>query len=502
MSSSKTKKNVFISFGCQFIIIALGIIIPRIMLVNYGSDINGLTGTITQIFTYMALLEAGIGQATKNALYKPIADNDNNGISYIVSVSRMYFRKITVFYGLGVLILSILIPFILRSDVNKITIFFVVLFEGMGGVISFYFSATWQQVFLADGRGYVKSSIDAASRIISYIIKIVLACLGMNIAIIQLCYFILTISQVIIYKKYFDKHYSWIKPVHVPKTAVLKDRNAYILSEVAWTIFSSTDMIVLSTFVSTQMSSVYSIYNLVFNNLSILLNAVYTSTSYMLGQAYYENKQKYIKLHDSFTSVYLGTMTILMSISYLLIIPFIKLYTSGVKDINYIYPLVPLFFCLIQMISWSRYITGNLTAIAGYAKKTSRISLIEAIINVVLSTILVWKFGIIGVLVATVVALPLKVIYVTHLSDKVILNRSYNKTLLILGGNYLVFALVVMVNKKINLNISNYFDFIKCGITITCVVSVLGIIVNFIVNPDFFDTVKEIIKNKINKVKK
>ena len=48
---------------------------------------------------------------------------------------------------------------------------------------------------------------------------------------------------------------------------MLKDRNSYILTEICWTIFSSTDMIVLSTFVSTQISSVYGIYNMIFSNI-------------------------------------------------------------------------------------------------------------------------------------------------------------------------------------------------------------------------------------------
>lgn len=54
--------------------------------------------------------------------------------------------------------------------------------------------------------------------------------------------------------------------------------------------FSSTDMIVLSTFISTQAASVYSVYNLVFSNLNLLLNTVYSSVSYILGQTYYKKE--------------------------------------------------------------------------------------------------------------------------------------------------------------------------------------------------------------------
>lgn len=75
-NTKKTILNFVISIGSQLIILVMGLVIPRIVLIHYGSDTNGLISTITQIFTYMALLEAGISASAKNALYKPIKEND------------------------------------------------------------------------------------------------------------------------------------------------------------------------------------------------------------------------------------------------------------------------------------------------------------------------------------------------------------------------------------------------------------------------------------------
>ena len=111
MRKSKFFKNVLTGFGGQFITILLGIIVPKIFIISYGSDVNGLISTISQIFTYLALLEAGIGQATQNALYKPIQEKNRNAINQICSSANHYFRKLTFLYGIGVLALSVLIPF-------------------------------------------------------------------------------------------------------------------------------------------------------------------------------------------------------------------------------------------------------------------------------------------------------------------------------------------------------------------------------------------------------
>ena len=143
-------------------------------------------------------------------------------------------------------------------------------------------------------------------------------------------------------------------------------------------------------------------------------------------------REEYEKLHDTFNSVFVGSSVALLSVCYLLIIPFIKMYTRGVTDINYIWTWLPLGFCLVKLLSRSRMVAGNLTGIAGYAKQVSYVSLLEAVINIALSVILVGKFGIYGVLYATVIALLVKLIYVNYLADRKILNRKAYGTVILL----------------------------------------------------------------------
>ena len=497
-SSKRLKKNVIVGFVSQVIVMVFGIIVPRIVLVNYGSDINGLTSTVTQIFTYMALLEAGIGQASRNILFKYFAKKDKEGISRTASVAQSYYHRLTIVYGIAVIALSFLLPFIVKSEVDYWTIFFVTFFQGMAGVVSFYFIQNESTILSADGRSYFINSVETINRVLSYIVRIILAELKINIAVVQFSYFIITILKARMYDKFFRRKYKWIRIEKTDKKEKLPDRNSYILTEVAWTIFSSTDMIVLSTMVSTKASSVYSVYNMVFTAINSLLNAVYSSVNYELGLTYNKDIERYKKMHYAYMSTFVGAMTILMSTTYLLIIPFVKLYTRGVTDINYIYTSLPVMFCLVQIISWSRYIQGNLTGIAGYAKPTSYVSLIEALTNVILSIILVHHFGIPGVLFATVIALPLKVIYTTYISDHVVLHTSYWRSISILGINYLLFALTVLAGHYLKLNIGSYSFFILYGIVILAIASVIGIAVNLLVNKDCAILLKRLLNRKKN----
>lgn len=485
--------NLGMSMISQSVILVLGFVIPRIIMQSYGSDTNGLTSTITQIFTYMALLEAGISQATRNKLFKPIKEDNKEEISYWMSVSRRYFRRISAVYFAIVLVLAVLLPLVLNTSVGYWTIAFYIFFEGLTSVVSFYFINTWVSFLNSKGDTYVVNALTLLNKVLCYGVKIVLALFGFNIALIQVGYFLVSVLQVILYYMYMKKKYGWINYSLSVKNAVLPDRKSYIIIEIAWTIFSSTDMILLSIFVSTQLASVYSVYNLPIVALNGLLNAVYCALNYNLGISYHEDIEKYKKVHDMFNSIFIGAMTILMSVTYVLLIPFVKLYTKGVTDINYVYPMLPLLFCMVQLLSWNRFVSGNLFGVAGKIKSVEKISIIEALIKLILSIILIVSHGIVGALIATVVALPIKVIYCNYVADKVILKRPIVKTISILGVNWLLFAIVVVINPFLNLNIDSYLSFALYGGIVFVVISMISVLLNAIVNKDLLK-IKTILK--------
>ena len=92
-NGNRVKKNVLSGIVYQVVLITLSFLVPRLYLENFGSEVNGVLSTIKQIFVYMTLLEAGIGLATTQALYKPVAENDQNRVSSIISATHIFYRK-------------------------------------------------------------------------------------------------------------------------------------------------------------------------------------------------------------------------------------------------------------------------------------------------------------------------------------------------------------------------------------------------------------------------
>lgn len=501
-------KNIFYSFFGQFLILLLGFLVPRIILKSYGSDTNGLINTITQIFTYLALLEAGIAQATTNSLYKYLHEKKQNkkDISRVMTISQRYFKNVSKIYALLVVIFAFTLPFFLKTNLSYSTVSIYIFLEGIISVISFYYIQSWNALLLADGKNYIVVNIDLLTKVLCYFVKILMALKGINIIYIQVGCLIVSLIKLFVYKKIVSSKYGWIEITDNYKNEKLENKSAYLISEIAWTIFSSTDMIILSIFCSTQYASVYSIYNMVFLAISSLLNSVYNSLKYILGNAYFNKREEYATIHDLFNSTFFGIMTALMCVAFIFIIPFVKLYTEGINDINYVYSIFPLLFCLVQMLSWSRYISGNLTAIAGYAKNTSYASILEAFINLSLSLLLVKHYGIIGVLIATVCALPFKVFYCNYLADKVILKRSCKNTIAILGINWIIFFATVFLRNYIKININSFSMFILYGCILSLFYLILVIITNLLINKSMRlfinDNILSKLKGKINYGKK
>lgn len=484
MKKKKAVFNFITGLLSQTIILILGLVVPRILLKNYGSDANGLISTISQIFIYVALLEAGIANSTKIALYKPIVDNCIDEISSIMSTVKKYFQKATIIYGICVVVLSFVLPLILKTNYSYFTVLIIVLIEGAAGAISFLFVEKWNCFLFSKGENYIINLFETIYKILIYGIKIFLALINVDIIFIQCGFLLATIIKLLIYYLYMRKKYPWIEYNKKPDYSLLKNRKEHVITEIAWVVFSSTDLIILSIFVSTSASSVYSIYNMVYLSLHTLVNGAYVSLIYMLGQTFRTDIEQYKKYHDAFNSFFMSIVTALMCTSSFLIIPFVKIYTVDITDIEYINYSLPIFFGSIQMLSWSRYVAGNLSFLANKGKEAAVVSIIEASINLIVSIILVNFLGIVGVLIGTVVSLPIKVVYLNYLAEKTILKRKPFKTIGILLLNYLIFALSIVSSYYWRTTVDNLFQFLIYGVILTVLFLFITISSNLLINKE------------------
>lgn len=474
--------NIVFGFFTQIVTIALSLIVPRLILKSYGSEVNGLLSTINNIYTYLALVEAGIGTSALQALYKPVVQEDYNAINGILYTTKCYYRRCVMLYLVGVLSVSVILPFVFSSTISKLTIAMLVILQGASNLINFYLLAGITVLLSAEGKGYVQNTIALVVSIAINISKIVLMNFGVDIIILQLSYFTINLFSVVIYLIYFRRNYKWLDRKKKGVDYKLKQRGSFLIHNVVSVIFNNTDVILLSVFCGLKVSSIYAIYNMVFVALMQLINSIFNGVKFTLGQVYSESKERYMELHDTYKSYYCAFVFAATSVCYVLLLPFIRLYTAGISDIDYLDKRLPLLFCLINLLSSCRSTESNLISLAFKAKQTVSRTILEAVINLGISIVLVSKIGIYGCLIGTIVALFYRTNDMIIYANTKILNRVPRQAYITVITNFGLFGLVVLVSNKIDFRIDNYFVFMCYGAILTIMFMTIYILANSLVN--------------------
>ncbi len=502
MSNKKTDKiklNILYGLFNYVLIFAIGLIVPRFILTSYGSEINGLLTTVTQIFVYVGLLEAGIGNASLNALYKPFADKNQYDVCDVFSATQKYFRKVTFIYTACIFAVAFIYPLCISCELSYIQMFFVIAFQGLSGALTFFFVAAYKQVLMADGKNYIVSNISLIIYVLTSATKIILMGLGFNVVVLQLGYLLVHCGQILLFVIYMKKKYPWLKKHRAPNMKSLSQRSAFFVHELSGMVFSSTDAFVLSTFCSLMITSIYSVYNLVFAALNSLITSINGGLHYILGQSYNKGDQNYQKIHDTYDSVYMAFVFTLFSVAYVLICPFVRIYTEGVTDIEYIDYMLPILFASIQLLSCCRATSARLITISGHARATQWRSLLEAGINLITSIIMVNLIGIYGVLVGTIVALLYRSNDIIIYANVKILKRSPWKTYRKVLMNFAIFSLFIVAEIFFRAYIAekcdSFLTFIVFGIIFTAISFVLYFGALFVSN----STVRNKVLSKLKK---
>lgn len=475
--------NIIFGILSQVITIVLGMLLPKLLIVNFGSEMNGLLSSVNQIFVYLGLFEAGVGATTLQALYKPITTDNHDEINGILAATNGYYMKTGIMYAVAMFAFAFVYPFVTKTEIPWWCITVIILFVGTGNVVNFLFQAKFKLLLQAEGKGYIVTNIMTLTNVGINVGKIVLILLGYNIILIQSLHLIFNILQMVIFEVYQRRHYSWIDYKVEKNNQAIAQKNSALIHQLAALVFSNTDIIILTIFCGFKVVSVYTIYNLLFNVVLTGISNVNAGVVFAMGQIYHEDKKKYEKVYDIFDMCYTGLGFTLFMTLYVMILPFMSIYAGNITDINYIDAILPLLFAVMQCLSVARGGAGNLVNIAGHFKKTQNRAIAEMIINLAVSLIAVSYFGIYGVLVGTIVALLYRTNDLILYANHKILNRSAKKSYKNFLINSFVCVLVIIGNQYISITSTGYVQLllqaIVCGIIVLSLFVVFNIVFNF-----------------------
>lgn len=457
--TGRVKKSVLTTLTLQITTLICGLIVPRALLGAYGSEAYGATASIAQFLSYITLLEGGIGGVARAALYKPLADNDKERISAIVYELKRFFR-IIAYISLGYAIV-LACTFKSLSHIqcyDWMTTFWLVLVMAISTFGQYFIGISYSALIQADQRIYLINALSIVTTVINALLVIVLVNTGSSLLFVKLASSIVFLIRPTAMWLYVRKRYGIAMHPERDKN-VLSQRWTGLGHHIAYYIHSNTDVAVLTLLENLKSVSVYSVYHMVTQNIQNVVSALCAGMESLLGDMLARGEKR--KLDDTFDlyeTMLSIVCTTLFSTVYTMIVPFVSIYTRGIEDVNYIKPTFAFLLTTSTVVYCLRYpYIATITA-AGHFKQTRLGAYGEAMINICVSLILVWKLGLEGVAIGTVAAIGARLVYsVIYLSKHIIYRpiASFIKRSIV---NFLNIACIIICCSFLikKLEISNY----------------------------------------------
>lgn len=382
-------------------VIVSGFLIPKIMLLYYGSEIFGLVTSITQFVSYFTVVEAGLATAGVYALYEPIVNKDYVKISGIVSATRKFYNTTGHLFSSLVIILALLYPiFVKVPHITPVEIGLLVVVIGSAGALDFYTMSRYRVLLTAHQKVYIISIANIIYVVLNIVLTYVCAVVSCNIIVLKIVILTSVIVRSIVLRIYVHRKYSLINHKATPDYESLKKRWDAIYLQILGAIHNGTPIILITFLCSLQEVSIYTVFNIVIAGILGLLSIISTSIFPSFGEIIASKQLSLLqKSFAKFELIYYAFLSIIITCLLFLLQKFVTLYTRDIHDANYYQPFLG-FLMVLNVLFYNIKTPQGMLVIAGGLFKETRIqTTIQGLIALIAGWVggILWGvYGIVG----------------------------------------------------------------------------------------------------------
>ena len=498
MEKTLTRKNKFIlntvsSILNQFITIICGFVLPRNMLLFFGSEINGMVSSITQFLNFISFLQFGVGTVIHASWYRPLSDNNYQKISQIYVSAQKFFRKIALIFLLYTLFTIVFYTVFMDTKQNDIYISSLILVIAFSLFTQYFWGITNSLLLNADQKGYIPLMLSSIITLLNTIISLLLMYNGQSILIVKLGSTIVHLVNPIILSLYVNKCYKINKKIEFIGEPIRQKWNGFA-QHVSAVIVDNTDIIVLTILSTLENVSIYSVYHMVVASMKNLIMSLTHGIQALFGNMLARGEIE--KLKDVFNRFELFLsfiITFFYTCTSCLVVPFIEVYTQGVNDISYKEPYFAILLTIAYAIFGYRTIYYTLIKAAGHFKETQQSAIIEAILNLVISIVCVIHLGLIGVAIGTLIAMIYRTFYCVWYLSKNIIRRNIREFIFNMFVNMCIYVVSFQLSHFFELSIVTYFSWIILALKVGILNFVVCVCAYIIAYPKRFIQVRNFI---------
>lgn len=400
-------QNIKYGYIGMIVQLALGFISRTVFIYTLGVTFLGVNGLYSNVLSILSLAELGIGSAMNYSLYKPVVTGDYEKILVLMNLYKRSYRVIALIVTVMGLLLLPFLNYIIKDpgniSIKDLTIYYLIF---LFNTVSTYFVAYKFSLVNANQKNYIQTNIQTITILITVIAQIIILVLFKDFLFYLLISAVIGLIQKIYVNMYLNKLYPYLLDKNVEeisleeKSSFKKNIKALILQRIGSASVYQTDNIIISSFINVTTVGLISNYNLIITSVSGLISIIFNSMISGFGNLIAtENKEKQyfiFKLNRFLVFWLFGFTAIALQI---LLTPFIQLWIGKDMVID---------STVIYLIMINYYFVGHRTIIAhfysaaGIFDEVKYIAIIQAVVNLVVSIVLVQKIGLEGVFIGTI----------------------------------------------------------------------------------------------------
>lgn len=395
--------NLLISLLANLIIPILGFLKVRLFIKCYGQELNGLYIVLMQIITYINICESSFSLAFRQLLYKPLAEDKKDEVNKIFSGVQKVYNIVGLFVIIIGIVASFIVPYFVDYTINytEVSMLFLILCLPFG--IS-YFLIPPSLVVIADQKEYKVSSWIQSIAILRMILMIVAILMKLPYFVIYLIEGGQVLLANFISNRVSYRNYKWLKyDKNVTKNKTFINNSKYtIIQNLSTTVINNIDSLIISQVMTLVEVSIYGSYNYLKETITKIVKVIIAAPMNSFGNLMSKNDGNDECVFDEFYSLstYLGTI-----ISVCVFVVLQKFIMFWLHDESYVLSVFASFIFSANLF----YLTQReavivLRDVKGLFVEARNNAILLTVTKIILSIIMVYKLGIVGIFIATLLS--------------------------------------------------------------------------------------------------
>lgn len=419
-----TAKNIIWGYVAQIISLLIKFTSRTVFIYTLGGTYLGVSGLFTSILGLLSFTELGIGTAMNFSLYKPISENDSEKIKSLMQFYKKAYRIIAfVIFGMGLCLIPFL-KFIVDDpgNIGNIYIYYVLYLIDT----SFSYLVTYKYSLPnAEQKAYIMSNINMIWSFVTTVVQIIVLLIFHNFLIYLIAQVMCGVVSKIFNALYLNKKYPILsepaRKLSKEELAPIKTNViALIIHKLGDVVVNQTDNIIISAFVSVTIVGYLSNYNMIITSVGAFVSVIFSSAVASFGNLIASSTPEYeYKIFQVYRFVGFWFYGFCSIAFYILLTPFVTIWAGKSWILS---ELTIALICLEYYNKGHRVCLNNFKTAAGIFNQDKWVAFGQAIINLIVSIIMVKLIGLPGVFVGTVIS----GLFSTMIKPKIVYNKVFH----------------------------------------------------------------------------